>query len=134
VPAVGTVIVRDGKALVTVRAREPEKGRLDLPGGFLRVGEHPVDGLAREVREELGIEAEIVDTPILLATHRYGPEGGYVLAIGFRASIGSEEPSATDDVAGVRWVSAEELDSLDFAWEHDRDMVRTVLKGEEKQT
>jgi 8-oxo-dGTP diphosphatase len=60
--------VRDGKALVTVWAREPEKGRLDLPGGFLRVGEHPVDGLAREVREELGIEAEIVDTPILLAT------------------------------------------------------------------
>ena len=56
-PAVGAVIVQDGQALVTVRAREPEKGRLDLPGGFLEVGEHPVDGLVREVREELGAEA-----------------------------------------------------------------------------
>jgi ADP-ribose pyrophosphatase YjhB (NUDIX family) len=124
--------MRDGKALVTVRAGEPEKGRLDLPGGFLGVGEHPVDGLAREIREELGVEAEVDETPILLAIHRYGPEGGYVLAIGFRASIGSQEPSPTDDVAEVRWVSAEELDSVDFAWEHDREMVRTVLEEEEK--
>jgi ADP-ribose pyrophosphatase YjhB (NUDIX family) len=131
-PAVGAVIMRAGKALVTVRAREPEKGRIDLPGGFLEVGEHPVDGLAREVREELGIEAAVDETPILLAIHRYGPEGGYVLAIGFRASIGREEPSPTDDVAEVRWVSAEELDSVDFAWEHDREMVRTVLEEEEK--
>ena len=91
--------MRDGKALVSVRAREPEKGRLDLPGGFLGVGEHPVDGLRREVKEELGVEAEVEETPILLATHRYGPEGGYVLAIGFRASIGRQEPSPTDDVA-----------------------------------
>jgi ADP-ribose pyrophosphatase YjhB (NUDIX family) len=124
--------VRDGKALVSVRAREPEKGRLDLPGGFLGVGEHPVDGLRREVKEELGVEAEVEETPILLATHRYGPEGGYVLAIGFRASIGRQEPSPTDDVAEVRWVSAEELDSLDFAWEHDREMVRAVLEEEGK--
>ena len=33
-PAVGAAIVRDGKALVTVRAYEPEKGRVDVPGGF----------------------------------------------------------------------------------------------------
>ena len=67
--AVRAVIVQNGQALVTVRAREPEKGRLDLPGGFLEVGEHPVDGLMREVREELRAEAEVVGPPILLATH-----------------------------------------------------------------
>jgi hypothetical protein len=61
-PAVGAVIVEDGRALVTARAREPEKGRLDLPGGFLGVGEHPVDGLARE---ELGVEIEVFEPPIL---------------------------------------------------------------------
>jgi ADP-ribose pyrophosphatase YjhB (NUDIX family) len=130
-PAVGAVIVKDGKALVTIRAREPEKGRIDLPGGFLEVGEHPVDGLAREVREELGVETKIMGVPILLAAHRYGPDGEYVLAIGFRADIGRVEPSPTDDVAEVRWVSVEELDSLDFAWEHDREMVRAALEEKE---
>lgn len=126
-PAVGAVIVRDGKALVTIRGREPEKGRIDLPGGFLEVGEHPVDGLRREVKEELEVEAEVVGAPVLLETHTYGPDGVYVLAIGFRANITRGEASPTDDVAEVRWVSAEELDAVDFAWEHDREMVRAIL-------
>ncbi len=127
-PAVGAVIVRDGKALVTVRAREPEKGRLDLPGGFVEVGEHPADGLVREVREELGVEAEVLGTPVLLATHTYGEDGNWVLAIGFRVRLKGGEIRPTDDVAEVRWVSVEELDSLDFAWEHDRRLVRTALE------
>lgn len=130
-PSVGAAIVRDGRALVTVRAVEPEKGRVDVPGGFLKVGEHPVDGLVREVREELGVEVEVLGDPILLATHTYGADGEYVLAIGFRVRIVSGEPRPTDDVAQIRWVSAAELDSLDFAWEHDREFVRTALTAEE---
>ena len=127
-PAVGTVIVRDGRALATVRAVEPEKGRLDLPGGFLEVGEHPVDGLVREAKEELGVDIEVVGAPILLATFTYGADGEYVLAIGFRARIVEGEPRPTDDVAQIKWVSAGELDDLDFAWEHDREMVRGALE------
>ena len=128
-PAVGAAIVRDGRALVAVRAHEPEKGRLDLPGGFLEVGEHPADGLVREAREELGVEIEVVGGPILLATFIYGADGEYGLAIGFEARIVEGEPQPADDVAEVRWVSAEELDSLDFAWEHDRELVRKALAG-----
>jgi ADP-ribose pyrophosphatase YjhB (NUDIX family) len=122
--------VKDGKALVSVRAREPEKGRVDLPGGFLEVGEHPVDGLVREAKEELEAEIEVIGPPILLATHTYGPDGHYVLAIGFRASIVKGQPHPTDDVAKVRWISAEELNATDFAWEHDREMVRAALAEE----
>lgn len=125
--AVGAVILEGGRALVTVRAREPEKGHLDLPGGFLEVGEHPVDGLKREAHEEPGVELEVDDTPILLTTHTYGVDGEYVLAIGFRARIVDGEPDPTDDVAEVRWVSAGELDRADFAWEHDKRMVRAAL-------
>ena len=124
------MIVEDGKALVSVRACEPEKGRLDLPGGFLEVGEHPVDGLVREAKEELGVEIEVLGPPILLETHTYGPDGYYVLAIGFRVSIVEGEPRPTDDVAEIKWVSEEELDAADFAWEHDREMVRAALVKE----
>lgn len=127
-PAVGAVIVEDGRALVTVRAHEPEKGRLDVPGGFLNAGEHPVDGLVREVREELGVEVEVDGNPVLLAVHTYGRDGAYVLAMGFGARIRSGEPRPADDVAGILWVTEEELDSLDFAWEHDREMVRAGLR------
>ncbi len=128
-PSVGAAIVQDGKVLVTVRAREPEKGRVDVPGGFLEVGEHPVDGLRREIREELGVEAEVEGGPILLHPHTYGPEGIYALAIGFRARIVWGEPHPTDDVAEIRWLPLEEIDTTDFAWPHDRRFVRAALGG-----
>ena len=127
-PAVGAAIVEDGKALVTIRAREPEKGRLDLPGGFLEVGEHPADGLVREVKEELGVEAEVVGDSVLQATHTYRVDGDCVLTICFRLRITGGEITPDDDVAGVRWVSLQELDDLDFAWAHDRALVRAALE------
>lgn len=127
-PAVGAAIVDGDRALVTVRAREPHRGRVDVPGGFLEVGEHPVDGLKREAREELGVDLDVDPTPVLLAPHTYGPEGVWVLAIGFRARVEGGEVRPTDDVAGVRWVGAGEIDGVDFAWEHDRGFVRSALE------
>ncbi len=50
-----------------------------------------------------------------------------MLAIGFRARIISGEPSPADDVAEIRWVSEDEIDALDFAWEHDRRIARRAL-------
>ena len=120
--------MRDGRVLVIVRAGEPEKGRVDVPGGFVEVGEHPVEGLEREVREELGVEVEVEEKPVLLATHTYGPDGIWVLAISFLARLVDGEPSPADDVAEIRWVSAEDIDDIDFAWEHDRNLVRAALE------
>lgn len=127
-PTVGAAIVQNGHALVTVRGIQPEKGKIDVPGGFLEVGEHPVDGLKREAQEELGVEIEVDGEPVSLATHTYGDEGAWVLAIGFKARIVRGEPQAADDVAELRWVSAKEVDALEFAWEHDRRFVKAALK------
>ena len=126
------MLVRDGKALVSLRGREPEKDRYDVPGGFLMPGEHPVDGLKREVREELGVEIDVgVEDCISMATHHYGDEGDFVLALGFVARIGAGEIRASDDVAEVRWVTRDELEDVDFAWPHDRELVRKALQREE---
>jgi ADP-ribose pyrophosphatase YjhB (NUDIX family) len=128
-PTAGCVIVRDGRALVTVRGREPEKGRLDVPGGFLGPQEGPLEGLRREIREELGIEIDVsIEDCVSMAMHPYGEEEDPVLALGFIARLVSGEPSPADDVAEVKWVSIEELDDLDFAWPHDRELVRRALK------
>lgn len=128
-PTAGCVIVRDGKALVTMRAFEPEKGRLDIPGGFLQHDEDPVSAVRREVREELGLDVEVTDEDFVQAVpHAYGDDGEWTLAMGFiaRAPLGVPQPG--DDVAEVRWVGLDELDRLDFAWEHDRVLVRKALE------
>ena len=55
------VLDENGRVLLGRRAFEPFKGRWDTPGGFLEEGEHPLDGLRRELREETGLEVEPVD-------------------------------------------------------------------------
>lgn len=127
-PTAGAVIVRDGKALITKRARDPEKDRFDIPGGFLEVGEDPIAALGREVNEELGMEVEVTyDDLIQAVPHRYGADGDWVLAMGFVARGSSGDPVAADDVAEVRWVTLDELNEIDFAWAHDRELVRKAL-------
>src|SRR5919109_556679 len=51
VPAVAAVITDDeGRGLLARRAREPDAGRWDTPGGFLEEAEDPLEGLRRELR------------------------------------------------------------------------------------
>lgn len=44
-----------GELLLTRRAIEPYKGKLDLPGGFIDPGESGEQAAIREIHEELGI-------------------------------------------------------------------------------
>jgi ADP-ribose pyrophosphatase YjhB (NUDIX family) len=52
--ATGCVIAADDKVVLLVRGKEPGRGKLDLPGGFVDLGEGALEGLRREIREELG--------------------------------------------------------------------------------
>jgi NADH pyrophosphatase NudC (nudix superfamily) len=131
-PTAGCTFVRGNKALVAVRGAEPYKGRVDLPGGFLKPDEDPVTGVKREVKEELGIEIDVsFDDFIQAIPHQYGDEDEWTLAIGFLGRIVSGEPTPSDDVADLKWVGADELNDLDWAWEHDKELVRKVLADAE---
>jgi ADP-ribose pyrophosphatase YjhB (NUDIX family) len=57
--ATGCVIQAGDKILLLVRGKEPSLGKLDLPGGFVDPGEGVLEGLLRELREELGWEPQI---------------------------------------------------------------------------
>ena len=131
-PTAGAVIVRNGRALVTERGVDPHKGRYDIPGGFLMAGETPHDGLRRELREELG-DVEVEVGPLMhMVPHTYGDEGDYVLALGFLAKLTRGEPEPADDVASIRWVTPEEVDEIEFAWDHDRELVRKALEMDDE--
>jgi ADP-ribose pyrophosphatase YjhB (NUDIX family) len=52
--ATGCVIRSKLGVLLLIRDKEPAKGKLDLPGGFVDPGEGAMDGLCRELREEIG--------------------------------------------------------------------------------
>lgn len=55
---VALILNEQNELLVCRRAKEPAKGTLDLPGGFIDMGETAEEGVAREVLEETGLIVE----------------------------------------------------------------------------
>jgi len=53
-PTGGVILVRDHAFLALRRAREPERGRWALPGGFCDGAETPAEAAVREAYEEVG--------------------------------------------------------------------------------
>ncbi len=109
-----------GRILLARRAFEPDAGLWDVPGGFLEEGEHPLDGLRRELAEETGLEAEPGEfVGAYLDTYGDEPEASAVLNLVWTAEIASGELVASDDVSELRWFAPDELpleDELAFNW------------------
>ena len=69
--AVGVVTHGDGRVLLAERPQgKPLAGYWEFPGGKFEAGESPVDALARELHEELGIELDEAH-PWITRTHAY---------------------------------------------------------------
>ncbi len=102
------VLVEAGRVLLSQRKSGTHlAGAWEFPGGKVEPGEDPRAALARELKEELGIDAEAGDV-VEVTFHRY--ETKDVLLLFFRTTRlpGSPEPRALD-VADVRWSGLEDL-------------------------
>lgn len=107
------VIVASGRVLLSQRkAGSHLAGAWEFPGGKVEAGEDPRDALVRELREEVGVVAEV--GPIIEVTfHRYPLKS--VLLLFYEACLakGSPDPYPID-VAAVRWAEAPELVDEEF--------------------
>ena len=111
IPVVAALAVRDGKLLI---ARRPEDrhmgGRWEFPGGKLERGELPEQALRRELREELGVDAEV--GRILAAIPYSYPEKDVLLLFYAVRMMGEPRPI---DEAELRWIDFAALTDYDFA-------------------
>jgi 8-oxo-dGTP diphosphatase len=116
-----------GRLLLARRAVEPERGKWDLPGGFLEEGEPPLEGLRRELREEAGVEVEPTDfVGVWIDHYGAGPESTGTLNLYWTARILDGEPQPDDDVAEFAWFERDALPpAAEFAFPNVRDAIRT---------
>jgi ADP-ribose pyrophosphatase YjhB (NUDIX family) len=114
-PTAGALVEdTEGRVLLVRRANEPFKGRWDIPGGFLDEGEHPLDGVRRELAEETGLEVEPLDF-LGVWMDRYGGDSTAeaTLNLYWTARVLGGEPRPADDVDDLRWFDAHELPAPD---------------------
>jgi 8-oxo-dGTP diphosphatase len=105
---------REGRVLLARRAVEPYLGLWDCPGGFLEEGEHPLDGLRRELEEESGLVAGPARfVGVWMDVYGNAADAVATLNIYWNVQVDDGEPVAADDVSELRWFHATELPSPD---------------------
>jgi NAD+ diphosphatase len=107
-PVVAAIIERDG-AVVLARARNFPPTWFGLVTGFLERGEDPAAGVLREVKEEVGLDGEIVE---LVGVYPFPPMNQVIIAYHVRAT---GEIQVGEELAEVKLVPIEKLRPWPFA-------------------
>ena len=109
--AASIAVFRDGRLLIARRGRAPMEGLFSLPGGLVEVGETLREAALRELKEEVGVEAEIlafVDHIEPIARDGAGVGEHYVVAA-FVGRWRSGEARVGVEAAEVAWIDPEAI-------------------------
>jgi ADP-ribose pyrophosphatase YjhB (NUDIX family) len=119
----------DGDLLVCTRGKEPAKGTLDLPGGFVDEHETAEEAVSRELKEELGaLVTEVRYLFSLPNTYLYSDLSIPTLDMFFECRLQDYgQLKAADDVESIRFVSPENIDPEQFGLDSVRESVKRYL-------
>ena len=108
------VVLRGDEVLLVKRAKEPGAGTWALPGGFCDVGERTAETCLRELKEETGLDGEIVDLLGVYDDPGRDPRG-HVVSVAYVVRVAPDaRPRAGDDAAEVAWFDLDDLPETAF--------------------
>lgn len=113
---VGAMIFDDrGRLLMTKRGQgaKNERGYWEIPGGGVELNETRVDALVREIKEEIGVDIEIVEE-LLTFEHMIPAEGQHWVATTFVVRMmGDQTPKIMEPhkCDAIEWFMLDELPS-----------------------
>lgn len=111
IPVVAAIIEHDEGMVLVRNAGWPEK-MFGLVTGFLERGEHPDQGVLREVREELGLDASIAE---FLGNFSFFEANQLLISYHVKAA---GEMRISSELAEVKLVPAEKLKPWPFGTGH----------------
>lgn len=129
------LILNDKDELLVVRRKnDPGKDMLDMPGGFIDMDETGEEGMAREVKEETGLEATEVTYQFSYPnTYLYSGFVVHTLDMFFKVKVKDlSHVEAMDDAAAYHWIPLSEIHIEDFAFDSIRKGLKRFLAAENK--
>lgn len=125
---VAALIAHEGKIVACQRARGSRFELMwEFPGGKVEPGESPQQALARELREELGVEATI-GREVFRAKHSYA-ELRQPIEILFFAATAHPDKIRNLEFEQVLWRAPQSLPELDFL-PADRELIEKLASGQ----
>ncbi|HVW11922.1 MAG TPA: NUDIX hydrolase [Bryobacteraceae bacterium] len=109
---VGALIIDGARILLVERGREPLKGYWSLPGGAVETGERLEDALRREIREETGLEIEVVHLIEIFERIMPGENGRteyHYILMDYICHPAGGVLAAADDANRVEWFTEDEV-------------------------
>lgn len=103
------------RLLLIQRAHEPFTDRHALPGGFVDVGETVEAAALRELKEETGVDGQIVRMIGVYSDPGRDPRG-HTVSVAFLMSAPGAEPQAGDDAAAAAFMA--NWRDLSYAFDH----------------
>ena len=145
--ASGCIIQAGEKIVLLVRNREPSLGKLDLPGGFVDPGEGILEGLYRELKEEIGWQppvppgASLAEVLTLFASfpNTYPYKNIVYNTCDMFFTISAPGLSEKDlkleeeEISGVRFLLPEEIKSEDIAFDSTRRAIEAFKVYKQKK-
>ena len=122
--------MRDGACVVIVPTRPAADGSkvLALPKGHPEDGESPVDAALREVREEAGVDARLVE-PLGDVRYWYTRDGrriAKVVSFFLLEYLGGEVEDHDFEVEQARWMALEDA-ARELSYAGEREMAARAL-------
>jgi ADP-ribose pyrophosphatase YjhB (NUDIX family) len=111
------VVFVGSRVLLIKRRFEPLAGRWSLPGGALELGETLAEGLAREMKEETGLDivvGPVVDVFDRITRDAEGRARFHYVLVDFLCTVLEGTPTAASDVAEVALVEIGDLARYDL--------------------
>lgn len=116
-PTVDVILQRGSKVLMVRRKKDPFKGQLALPGGFVNEGETAEDAMKREAMEETSFEVEPIEILGVYSDPARDPRK-HIMTVVFVGIIIGGSGKAGDDAASIEWVELAGIEGQQIAFDH----------------
>jgi len=113
--AASVAVFRDGKVLLAARGKPPMDRLFSLPGGMVEPGENLGEAALRELREEVGVEAELLGFVAPVEVIERDAEGRvrvHVVIAAHAAAWVSGEPQTGPEAREITWVAERDMTAL----------------------